>query len=86
MDTIYDLNDVIRLIDDETKLDIDTNVSILVNGTNEELKSYMNLYLRHKIYDTPYGDMVPLVLINALGLTLVIVSKTAFESGYINNK
>ena len=77
MNTIYDLNDVIRLIRDETLLNIDTYVSFLVNGTIEELKSYMNLYLCHKIHDTPYGDMVPLVLSNALGLTLLILSKTA---------
>ena len=82
MNTIYDLKDVIRLIRDETLLNIDTYDSFLVNGTIEELKLYMNLYLCHKIYDTPYGDMVPLVLSNALGLTLLILSKTAPESRY----
>ena len=82
MNTIYDLEDVIRLIRDETLLNIDMYVSFLVNGTIEELKSYMHLYLCHKIYDTPYGDMVPLVLSNALGLTLLILSKTAPESIY----
>ena len=82
MNTKYDLNDVIRLIRDETLLNIDTYVSFLVNGTIEELKTYMNLYLCHKIYDTPYGDMVPLILSNALGLTLLILSKTAPESHY----
>ena len=82
MNTIYDLEDVIRLIRDETLLNIDMYVSFLVNGTVEELKSHMHLYLCHKIYDTPYGDMVPLVLSNALGLTLLILSKTAPESIY----
>ena len=35
----------------------------------------MCLYLYDKVYDTPYGDMVPLVLANALGLNLIIISK-----------
>ena len=40
----------------------------------------MNMYIYDKIYDTRYGDMLPLVLCNALCLNLIILSQTA--SGY----
>ena len=73
---IYDSNGIIKLIYEETMLNLDMYVNFLINGTSADLISYMYLYLYEKIYDTPYGDMVPLVLANALGLNLIIISKS----------
>ena len=77
---IYDLNGIIKLIYAETMLNLDMYVNFLINGTSADLISYMYLYLFEKIYNTPYGDMVPLVLANALGLNLIIISKST--AGY----
>ena len=35
----------------------------------------MNLYLCNKIYDTRYGDLVPIVIANALNVNVLIISE-----------
>ena len=37
--------------------------------------SYMNQYVFHRIYNTPFGDQVPLVIANALHVNIGIISK-----------
>ena len=73
---IYDLNEIVRLMYHETMSNLDMYTDFLINGTSTDLIYYMCLYLYDKVYDTPYGDMVPLVLANALGLNLIIISKS----------
>ena len=70
----YDLTRIIKLIYDETMLNIAMYVDFLINGTSDELISYMHLYWYEKIYNL-YSDMIQLVLANALGLNLIILSK-----------
>ena len=46
---------------------------------------YMEKYVRHKVYDTPYGDLLPLILANALCLNFIVISETSeTRSGYKN--
>ena len=73
---IYDLNEIVRLMYHETMSNLDMYTDFLINGTSTDLIYYMCLYLYDKVYDTPYGDMVPLVLANDLGLNLIIISKS----------
>ena len=77
---IWHFNEIIDLILIETTSNIDYYVSFLVQGTRATLLSQMKMYLYEKTYDTPYGDMLPLVLCNALRLNLIISSQSA--SGY----
>ena len=37
------------------------------------LKTGLENYVRHKVYDSEFGDIVPLVLSNAMGLNIEIV-------------
>ena len=69
-----------ELIRHETTSSIDLYVSFLLKGTRAILLSQMNMYIYDKMYDTRYGDMLPLVLCYALCLNLIILSQTA--SGY----
>ena len=77
-----DLNEMTELIRHETTSNNDLYVSFLLQGTRAILLSQMNMCTYNKMYDssTPYGDMLPLVLCNALCLNLIILSQTA--SGY----
>ena len=75
-----DLNDIIQLIRIETTSNIDLYVSFLVQETRAMLLAQMNMYIYEKRYDTIYGDMLPLILSNALCLNLIILSQSA--SGY----
>ena len=75
-----DLIEIAELIRHETISNIDLYVSFLLQGTRAILLSQMNMYIYDKMYDTRYGDMLPLVLCNALCLNLIILSQTA--SGY----
>ena len=69
-----DLNEKTELIRHETTSNIDLYVSILLQGTRAILLSQMNMYIYDKMYDTRYGDMLPLVLCNALCLNLIMLS------------
>ena len=77
---IWHFNEIIDLIHIETTSNIDYYVSFLVQGTRTTLLSQMKMYLYEKTYDTPYGDMLPLVLCNALRLNFIVLSQSA--SGY----
>ena len=77
---MWHFNEIIDLIHIETTSNIDYYVSFLVQGTRATLLSQIKMYLYEKTYDTPYGDMLPLVLCNALRLNLIILSQSA--SGY----
>ena len=72
-----DLNEMTEFIRHETTSNIDLYVSFLLQGTRAILLSQMNMYIYDKMYDTWYGDMLPLVLCNALCLNLIILSQTA---------
>ena len=37
----------------------------------------MKQYLHNKMYNIPYGDLVPLILANALNITIVTISEGA---------
>ena len=74
-----DLNDIIELIRIETTSNIDLYVSFLVRGTRARLLAQMYMYIYEKKYDTPYEDMLPLVLSNALCLNLIILSQSASD-------
>ena len=77
---IWHFNEIIDLIHIETTSNIDYYVSFLVQGTRTTLLSQMKMYLYEKTYDTPYGDMLPLVLCNAVRLNFIVLSQSA--SGY----
>ena len=65
LQSLCDLNSIIELARRETISNIDLYVSFLVQGTHADLLSQMNMYLYEKCYNTPYGDMMPLVWCNA---------------------
>ena len=73
LQSICGLNGIIELARLETISNIDLYVSFLVQGTHADLFSQMNMYLYEKCYKTPYGDMMPLVLCNALRLNMIII-------------
>ena len=57
-----------------------SSASSLCPVQTDQVLSQMNMYLYEKCYNTPYGDMMPLVLCNALRLNMIIIGQT--ESGY----
>ena len=48
---------------------------ILCIDDNSQIKlfAYLNLYISNKVYDTTFGDLVPIIVANAIGMNLVII-------------
>ena len=56
------------------------NINEYINFINDSSRSLFSTYLRqyliYKNYNTQYGDIVPLILANTLGISLVIIDET----------
>ena len=59
----------------ETLVNIDFYEQFYDGSTGDGLVTLMNEYILHKRYNTSYGDMVPNVMANAIGITIIIISK-----------
>lgn len=69
------IDGLIRIVRDETAAHMEYYSQFMIDTSNDNLFEYMNLYIYDKLYNTPYGDLVPLVLANALNINIVIISE-----------
>ena len=64
---------------DALKQEIISNMEMyrpFVDGASQEsLINAMNAYVLHKIYNTLFGDNVPQIVANALGINIIIIKK-----------
>ena len=60
--------EVLRLIADETKRNILSYTAFNIDQTQKHVLDEMERYINYKIYDSKYGDMVPLIAPTALSL------------------
>ena len=51
-------------------------LQFLVDSCHNDLMYYMNQYVYNKIYDTDFGNLVPLVLANILHVNIGIISES----------
>ena len=49
------------------------------NNSRLKLFTYLNRYINNKVYDTSFGDLVPLIVANAIKMNLIIIDKTNDE-------
>ena len=73
--TMVNYAEVLRLIVDETKRNILSYTAFNIDQTQKRVLDEMERYIRYKIYDSKYGDMVPLIASTALSLNVFIISK-----------
>ena len=72
----YNVANLIDVVWRETIVNVNEYVHFYENNPETTLIRYMDLYLCHKIHDMWYGDIVPMILVNALHLNLVLMNKT----------
>ena len=51
-------------------------IPFIDGASQESLINAMNAYVLHKIYNTLFGDNVPQIVANALGINIIIIKKT----------
>ena len=71
------LRNVFELLKLETISNIGYYTPFYDNFTKDQLLNQMKMYITDKVYDTRYGDLVPLVTSNALNIGIVIIEKMA---------
>lgn len=59
----------------ETHQNKDAYLPFVNNNCISELRNGLKEYILNKNYDTAFGDLVPLIAANALGINIIIVSK-----------
>ena len=67
------VEELLYIVRDETTTHIEYYSQFLLESARDKLVEYMNSYIYDKLYNTPYGDLVPLVLANALNINIVII-------------
>ena len=72
----YDVANLIDAVRRETLANVNEYVQFYENNPEATLVKDMDRYLCHKIYGTRYGDIVPMILANALQLNLVLTNET----------
>ena len=60
---------------DEVTDNANRYLQFLVDSSHHDLMYYMNLYVFNKMYNTDFGNLVPLVLANVLHINIAIISK-----------
>ena len=70
----YDIGYLIDVVRRETHTNINEYVQFYEENPHAALLRDMDRYLNYKIYNTRYGDIVPMILANALQLNLVLIN------------
>ena len=79
----FEMSDILEAIQTDTITHMDEYVEFLEADSKDMVWDYMENYVHHKVYDTPYGDLLPLILANALCLNFIVISETSeTRSGY----
>ena len=69
------ISKLIKMIRFETLKNIENYSQFFRDSSRDDLIHFMNLYLCNKIYNARYGDLVPLVIANALHVNVLIISE-----------
>ena len=70
------MSELIDSIVNETRANLSAYVEFLINSSSAVLLEKMERYVRDKVYNTVFGDMVPLMISNAFNINLLIITKT----------
>ena len=70
------MSELIDSIVNETRANLSAYVEFLINSSSAVLPEKMERYVKDKVYNTVFGDMVPLIISNALNINLLIITKT----------
>ena len=65
--------ELLAKIEKETIENVTLYAGFLVDEQKPRLLDDMHRYLRDKIYETPFGDLVPLIVANALETNIIII-------------
>ena len=68
-------NQLLEIIEEETLRNINMYSEFLENASHTVTIEYMRRYISDKIYDTPYGDSVPLIAACGIKRNIFIVEK-----------
>ena len=63
------------MVRDEVTEHANRYLQFLVDSSHHDLMYYMNQYVFNKMYNTNFGNLVPLVLANVLHINIAIISK-----------
>ena len=50
----------------------------------EKLKNGLSQYVLHSNYNTSFGDLVPVIVANAIHLNVIILMKSGMHSWYLH--
>ena len=67
---------LLEAIRHETVANCDMYLPFVYNMPKTHFFYEMNRYINERVYDSKYGDLVPLVAANALSINIIIVSKS----------
>ena len=59
----------------ETVSNIDNYIPFIPGISKDQLIREMRLYINDKVYDTKFGDLVPLITSNSLAIYIMIISE-----------
>ena len=79
-----DIEKLIQCIEKET---VENNHFYIVAAddmSNSNLQHGLELYIKSKVSDTRFGDLVPVIIANALCVNIAVVSETSAESRILN--
>ena len=69
------ISDVMKQLTDETVRNSYRYIDFIDGNGRVALLNVLSEYINDKIYDTSFGDLVPVILTNALSVNLLIVEK-----------
>ena len=72
-DTSVDI--LLKLLEEETINNIEHYKAFVVNDYKDKVLQDMFSYINHRVYNTYFGDLVPLILCNALKVNLLKITK-----------
>ena len=67
---------ILDALKQETLSNMEMYIPFVDGASQESLINAMNAYVLHKIYNTLFGDNVPQIVANALGINIIIINKT----------
>ena len=74
-----EMGHLITLIRYEVMDNVTDYIPHIDDNSRLKLFTYLNRYINNKVYDTSFGDLVPLIVANAIRMNLVIIDKTNDE-------
>ena len=63
------------MVRDDVTENVNHYLKFLVDSSHHDLMYYMNQYVSNKMYNTDFGNLVPLILANVLHVNIGIISK-----------